>query len=174
MMRCKDCIKYDVCEWYDYVDVQTYSPENCMFFKNKEEYVKVAQDQNKPTRSEQRRINVQQGRPMNEGLEPVTARYIDANVLLEIYKGWLPQLARPEDKGDRTGVETCITVLQDVPTIDVVEVKHGEWYLLDECSNEGVYCSVCHKKVYRKWYANQKVKSNYCPNCGAKMDGGGK
>lgn len=60
------------------------------------------------------------------------------------------------------------------PTADVAEVKHGEWYLLDECSNEGVYCSICHKKVYRKDYANQKVKSKYCPNCGVKMDRGDK
>lgn len=55
---------------------------------------------------------------------------------------------------------------------DVAEVRHGEWFLLDECSNEGVYCSVCTKKVYRTEYANQKLKSNYCPNCGAKMNGG--
>lgn len=48
----------------------------------------------------------------------------------------------------------------------------GHWFLLDECSNEGVYCSNCHKKVYRVDYANQKVKSNYCPNCGADMQGG--
>lgn len=54
---------------------------------------------------------------------------------------------------------------------DVQAVVHGEWILLDECANEGVYCSVCHKKVYRAEYANQKLKSNYCPNCGAKMDG---
>lgn len=52
--------------------------------------------------------------------------------------------------------------------------RRGEWVLLDECSNEGVYCSVCNKKVYRKEYANQKVKSNYCPNCGSKMTDGGK
>ncbi len=56
---------------------------------------------------------------------------------------------------------------------DVVEVRHGHWFLLDECANEGVYCSVCHKKVYRTQYANQKIKSAYCPNCGAKMDGKG-
>ena len=48
--------------------------------------------------------------------------------------------------------------------------KHGSWFLLDECVNEGVYCSVCHKKVYKTDYANQKVKSRYCPNCGAIMD----
>jgi predicted RNA-binding Zn-ribbon protein involved in translation (DUF1610 family) len=55
-------------------------------------------------------------------------------------------------------------------TADVAEVKYGRWYLLDECANEGVYCTACHKKVYKKDYANQKVKSKYCPNCGAKMD----
>ena len=53
---------------------------------------------------------------------------------------------------------------------DVVEVKHGEWHLLYNCANEGVYCSVCHKKVYKTDYANQKIKSPFCPNCGAKMD----
>ena len=50
------------------------------------------------------------------------------------------------------------------------ERKHGHWMLLDECSNAGVYCSVCHKKVYRTDYANQKIKSKYCPNCGSIMD----
>lgn len=48
--------------------------------------------------------------------------------------------------------------------------KHGKWELLDECSNVGVYCSVCGKKVYKTDYANQKVKSKYCPNCGTIMD----
>jgi hypothetical protein len=55
--------------------------------------------------------------------------------------------------------------------VECGDVKHGHWYLLDECSNDGVYCSVCHKKVYRTNYANQKLKSPYCPNCGARMDG---
>ena len=49
--------------------------------------------------------------------------------------------------------------------------KHGYWFLLDECANEGVYCSVCSKKVYKTNYANQKLKSKFCPNCGAIMDG---
>jgi predicted amidophosphoribosyltransferase len=62
--------------------------------------------------------------------------------------------------------------MSKIPTADVVEVKHGHWGLIDECANEGVYCSVCHKKVYKTYYANQKLKSKFCPNCGAKMDGG--
>lgn len=49
--------------------------------------------------------------------------------------------------------------------------KHGHWFLLDECANAGVYCSVCRKKVYKEYYANVKPKSKFCPNCGAVMDG---
>lgn len=55
---------------------------------------------------------------------------------------------------------------------EFIKVKHGRWVLLDDCANAGVYCSVCHKKVYREQHANVKEKSKFCPNCGAKMDGG--
>ena len=50
------------------------------------------------------------------------ARSIDADKLLEIYKKWVPQLSSKEDEGDRRGVETCIAVLEDMPTMDAVEV----------------------------------------------------
>lgn len=51
------------------------------------------------------------------------------------------------------------------------EHEHGHWFLLDECANAGVYCSVCHKKVYKEHYANVRPKSKFCPHCGAIMDG---
>ena len=67
--------------------------------------------------------------------------------------------------------------LADVPTVDAVPVVHGHWVSLTDCANAGVYCSVCHKKVYKEDYAwcnrKNKLRSNYCPNCGAKMDGEG-
>ena len=63
------------------------------------------------------------------------------------------------------------------PVVDAVEVVHGYWISLTDCSNAGVYCSVCHKKVWKEDYAwcnrKNKLRSNYCPNCGAKMDGDG-
>lgn len=86
-------------------------------------------------------------------------RYVDVDKLIEEY--------------DRVHIGApggARKLMVDAPTADVQEVKHGEWLLLDECANEGVYCSLCHKKVYKKDYANQKIKSKYCPNCGAKMD----
>ena len=49
----------------------------------------------------------------------------------------------------------------------------GHWVSLTDCSNAGVYCSVCHKKVYKEDYAwcnrKNKLRSDYCPHCGAKM-----
>ena len=61
---------------------------------------------------------------------------------------------------------------------NVAPIRHGRWIPLSECGNEGVYCSICKKKVWKSDYAQcskksrNKLESNYCPNCGAKMDGG--
>ena len=69
-------------------------------------------------------------------------------------------------------VAGMMTVPMDDVENDIKETdkNHGHWIVLDECANEGVYCSVCNKKVYKLYYANQKLKSKYCPNCGAIMD----
>ena len=110
------------------------------------------------------------------------ARYIDAdklcdslresyNLLFDIYKKSKDNDAATLCEAQLNTFMECIIRANTQPTADVVEVKYGEWFTLDDCANEGVYCSVCHKKVYKKCYAKQKVKSNYCPNCGAKMDG---
>ena len=49
----------------------------------------------------------------------------------------------------------------------------GHWVSLTDCANAGVYCSVCHKKFYKEDYAwcnrKNKLRSDYCPHCGAKM-----
>ena len=54
---------------------------------------------------------------------------------------------------------------------DAVPVKHGEWeVILAEpwCTFDECKCSVCGVVEYfnKGW-----KKFNYCPNCGAKMDG---
>ena len=104
------------------------------------------------------------------------AEYIEREALIkagraiklkDICPDWnVPKVAKAlEQQG-----QTFLKLIKEAPTADVVEVKHGEWHLLYNCANEGVYCSVCHKKVYKTDYANQKIKSPFCPNCGAKMD----
>ena len=63
-------------------------------------------------------------------------------------------------------------VVDQMPTVDAVEVVHGRWIERKEIfsENEGevdaIGCSECGKSQ-RKY-----LRTNYCPNCGAKMDGG--
>ena len=59
--------------------------------------------------------------------------------------------------------EHFLKMIADEPTADVQEVKHGEWRLLEECSNEGVYCSVCHKKSVQEGLCKSKVKIKLLP-----------
>ena len=89
------------------------------------------------------------------------ARLIDADALLEIYKKWIPQLASPEDDGDKRGVETCITVLKGSPTVDAVEVvrckdcKHHYWEQ-ELCHGKSIhYCNLPHMsgiEVFKEFF----------------------
>lgn len=86
----------------------------------------------------------------------------------------------PEDEKVAITITTAKKLLRNLldraPAADAARVMHGKWISLTDCSNAGVYCSICHKKVYKEDYAwcnkKNKVRSSYCPNCGAKMDGG--
>ena len=53
-------------------------------------------------------------------------------------------------------------LIRDAPAADVVPVRHGRWIASHD---EFCACSICKYPVYVGW--NQ---TNYCPNCGAKMD----
>ena len=63
--------------------------------------------------------------------------------------------------------EIALSALRPVSREQVEKAWRGEWMALDECSNEGVYCKRCKKKVYRIEYANEKMRSPFCPVCGA-------
>lgn len=63
--------------------------------------------------------------------------------------------------------EIALSALRPVSREQVEKVWRGEWMAFDECSNEGVYCKRCKKKVYRIEYANEKMRSPFCPACGA-------
>ena len=68
--------------------------------------------------------------------------------------------------------ETCEVVefLEDCPTVDAVEVVHGEWVVCGDGEYVPFMCSACGKTT--SWYHAQTA--NYCPNCGADMRDGGK
>ena len=60
--------------------------------------------------------------------------------------------------------------LDRCPTVDTVEVVHGHWY---KAPHHPYRCSCCGEMALLDMYGESHVRSNYCPNCGAKMDGDG-
>lgn len=63
--------------------------------------------------------------------------------------------------------EICTQEINSIPAADVAPVVHGRW-------NADETCSLCGEKSTEgldatKW---DYWLPNYCPNCGAKMDGG--
>lgn len=68
--------------------------------------------------------------------------------------------------------------IERTPTADVAEVRRGEW--IDEdfperkvTINSVAICSICHEMALKTEHG-YSILSHYCPNCGAKMDGGNK
>lgn len=61
--------------------------------------------------------------------------------------------------------EICTQEINSIPAADVVPVVHGQWIPFHSKISEDIqYCSACEIGFV--------AKSDYCPHCGAKMDGG--
>ena len=63
--------------------------------------------------------------------------------------------------------------LNEQPTVDAVEVVHGEWVQKEFWPNGGTWrCSECGKQIMFQEGTPITQEIHYCPKCGAKMDGG--
>ena len=62
-------------------------------------------------------------------------------------------------------------LLANIPAADVALVRHGRWLTTDAYPHH-LYCSVCYKTYAKnaKWVNELDLPTNYCPNCGARMD----
>ena len=64
--------------------------------------------------------------------------------------------------------ETLVRFTEKQPTVDAVEVVHGRW-INPYMNRYGHPCHCCSECGFKASYQDK----NYCPNCGAKMDGDG-
>lgn len=74
------------------------------------------------------------------------------------------------------GTGDAIDMIEDAPAADVVPVVHARWISWEETGNfvpspDRHECSVCHDAA-QVLVNGLELLSDYCPNCGAKMDGG--
>ena len=96
-------------------------------------------------------------------------RYIDADKFMDRLN-----YAQIEFSDTYAGLGRAKFLLSLQPTADVEEVRHGEWQYeqLDEYKFYKVTCPYCDAYYMGNYDAyNEPDEFNYCPNCGAKMDG---
>lgn len=65
-----------------------------------------------------------------------------------------------------------VEYIEKAPTLDYAPVRRGEWKYFKTSEKtvhitDWLQCSVCG----RMWDRPEGIKYNYCPSCGAKMDG---
>ena len=93
------------------------------------------------------------------------SRYIDADVL---YNSVKYNVGAYWSEGEEVK-EECLNEIDNAPTADVVEVRHGQWSVTfieksDKVFRTGApHCSLCGRQAHHR--------TPFCPNCGAKMDG---
>ena len=62
------------------------------------------------------------------------------------------------------GARSAYQRIRAIPAADVAPVVHGRWL---QSAGGWRRCSHCNEEEYLKDFEN----TNYCPNCGARMDG---
>lgn len=65
------------------------------------------------------------------------------------------------------GADVMRQMIEMQPAADVAPVRHGRWIYGEDID---IQCSVCGADALTEGDYRQ-TRSNYCPNCGARMDG---
>lgn len=91
----------------------------------------------------------------------------------EVYKAINEQYHETGFDGYQDGIELMNRIAK-IPAADVVEVRHGKWCTTDAYPHN-IYCSECYGTYAQEHWGIWKdgtLPRDYCPKCGAKMDGG--
>ena len=99
------------------------------------------------------------------------AEYIERKALREAFDNADADIVEEyEDGGSDWGFgrQNILEVINSVPAADVAPVRHGRWVIVDDGVMIGdgkhMECSECHT------WKKDRIKTGYCPNCGARMD----
>lgn len=79
------------------------------------------------------------------------------------------------EKSYADGWNAAVKILKEAPAADVQEIKHGKWIKMDIIPDDPDYfCSECRNFIDVATGKVTPIERGllYCPNCGAKMDGG--
>ena len=89
-------------------------------------------------------------------------RLIDADVTYDVITDYYHH--RLEEQH-----EALKDALSRVPAVDAEPVRHGKWEY--DVETAGFKCTECGKRIWGMTLEIASGDINYCPKCGAKMDG---
>ncbi len=69
------------------------------------------------------------------------------------------------------GVTAICSIIDDAPTVDAVQARHGKWILIEDMYDDHWQCSACGIEWTFIDGTAMENGAYYCPNCGAKMAG---
>lgn len=93
-------------------------------------------------------------------------KWIDAEAAVDAVK-------RSEALVRAFGFHNAIEAIREVPAADVAPVRRGRWETKDGWDGDEYYaCSSCGAEFVLIDGTPSDNDYNYCPHCGAKMDGG--
>lgn len=106
-------------------------------------------------------------------------RLIDADKLVEAFEKAMDALFTEDDNGNKNyvwsdhicigaDIEDLVECIKAQPTIEAEPVKHGEW---EHLGHNKFRCTDCERASYVVTVMGEP-SYKYCPECGAKMDGG--
>lgn len=102
------------------------------------------------------------------------ARYIDAEKLKDSIDSQTDSIFNWDKTTEELYHDLC-ELVDDEPTADVQPVKHGRWITWDDSGF--TKCSCCNSEYYisdLQTVGDSEGFVNFCPNCGARMDGDSK
>ena len=69
-------------------------------------------------------------------------------------------------------LDEFLALVASAPTADAVPVVHGTWKTVEDWDGDEHYeCSVCGEEWFLEAGDPKSNNMNYCPHCGARMDG---
>ena len=94
------------------------------------------------------------------------AEYIERKDLLELYRIDDPVL----NENGHVPLPVIRQNIMDIPAADVAPVRHGRW--IDK--GEYAVCTECGERSGTQYDGVEPIPlmTQFCPSCGAKMDGG--
>ena len=95
------------------------------------------------------------------------SEYINRETAKRALRIWITDCVLDGDTESIDRFRDCIDLLDSLDASDVAPVVHGEWGEWEH--GGGHYCTVCGKDSLCDG-VEEEVLSNFCPNCGAKMD----